>query len=430
MKAKKNVLVIGAGGVGAVSAHKCAQNNDVLGGIYLASRSIAKCDAAIADIHAKGNLKDKSGTLQSLCVDAQNREAIGVAIKEANADIVINVASPICNMPILDACIEAGVAYIDTAVHEDEDDDYYDFPWYEHNEWKRRDICRDKGVTAVLGSGFDPGVVNAYCAYALKHYFDTIDSIDIMDVNAGNHGKYFATNFDPETNLLEINEQVGYWEDFEWKKCDPHSKSRTYEFPDIGKQTVYLMGHDEIHSLPLNIEAGNIRFWMGFGEHYINCFNVLKNIGMLSPEKIMTTDGIEVAPIRVLKAVLPKPESLAANYTGNTCIGNLVTGKGKDGKQTEVFIYNTCSHEACYQEVNSQAISYTAGVPPVAAAILLRTGEWNVKKMVNVEELDPDPYLELLARMGLPTSVVHARPEQSHVQLFEPSTEPLVAREG
>ena len=222
-----------------------------------------------------------------------------------------------------------------------------------------------------------------------------------MDVNAGGHGEFFATNFDAEVNLNEISETVGYWEDRQWKKCPPHSKAITFAFPLVGEQKVYLMGHDEIHSLPTFIDANSIRFWMGFSDHYINCFSVLKNIGLLSRQPVKTAEGIEVAPLSVVKACLPDPASLAPAYTGKTCIGTLIKGE-KDGEGKEVFFYNICDHQACYREVAAQAISYTAGVPPVAAAILVATGQWDVKRMVNVEELDPDPFLELLNNMGLP----------------------------
>ncbi|HNC73769.1 MAG TPA: saccharopine dehydrogenase C-terminal domain-containing protein, partial [Elusimicrobiota bacterium] len=259
-----------------------------------------------------------------------------------------------------------------------------------------------------LGVGFDPGVVNAYCALAVKKHFDTIDTIDILDVNAGSHGKYFATNFDPEINFREFK-KVWTWIDRQWV-CKPvHAEKWTYDFPLVGPRTVYLTGHDELHSLSKNINARSIRFWMGFGDHYINVFNVLKNIGMLSEAPVKTAEGLEVVPLKVLKAVLPDPASLAPNYTGWTCIGNLVKGT-KNGQPKEILIYNTCDHAACYKEVESQAISYTAGVPPVAAALLVAQGVWNPQTMVNVEELDPEPFLALLDRIGLPTQIEDRTP--------------------
>jgi saccharopine dehydrogenase-like NADP-dependent oxidoreductase len=247
-------------------------------------------------------------------------------------------------------------------------------------------------------------VVNAYCAYARKHCFDRIDSIDIMDVNAGDHGRYFATNFDAEINFREFTEAVWTWVDRQWVSLPVHTEKRSFDFPVVGEQTLYLTGHDELHSLSQNIDANSIRFWMGFSDHYINCFTVLKNTGLLSEQAVRTAEGVEIVPLKVVKACLPDPASLAPNYKGKTCIGNLVKGE-KDGRQIEVFIYNVCDHHACYEEVESQAISYTAGVPPVAAAILIAQGTWDAKTMVNVEELDPDPFLELLGTMGLPTTV-------------------------
>jgi len=400
----KAVLVIGAGGVGEVVVQKCAQNNDILGNICIASRTLQDCNEIIKRVHEKNNLKDKSKELYSkeLSIEDDNdTESILKVIKEVDPDIVINVTIPDFNMPILDACHEAGVAYIDTSCCDEEDMPY---PWYEGCEWARKDKFKAKGITAVLSVGFDPGVVNAYCAYAAKHHFDKIDTIDIMDVNAGNHGKFFATNFDAETNLTEILEDAGYFENGEYKECQHHTISRTYDFPVVGEHKVYIVGHEEIHSLPTFIDANSIRFWMGFNDHYINVFNVLKNCGLLNWDPIPLDVDKEVVPLEVLAACLPEPTQLAPNYTGRTCIGNLIKGE-KDGKEKEIFIYNTCDHEECYEEVGSQAISYTAGVPAVAAAILISQGLWDARTMVNVEELDPDPFLDLLKTMGLPTRV-------------------------
>ena len=400
----RNVLILGAGGVGSVAAHKCAQNNDILGEIFIASRTLEKCERVIESIYRKDNLKDKSRNLHARRLDAMDVSATARLIEQAGAETVINLASPQCNMSIMEACLEANATYLDTAVHEGPFREPEPYPWYANWEWKKKDLFAAKGITAILGVGFDPGVVNAYCAYAVKHHFDRIETIDIMDVNAGNHGHFFATNFDPETNLNEIAEDVGYWEDRQWKECSPHSKSRTFAFPVVGEHKVYLMGHDEIHSLPTFVNADSIRFWMGFSDHYINCFNVLRNIGLLSCEPVTTAEGLKVVPLAVVKASLPDPSSMAPRYTGKTCIGNLIKGE-KDGKESEMFIYNICDHQECYGEVESQAISYTAGVPPAAAAILVANGEWNAQRMVNVEELDPDPFIDLLNTMGLPMQI-------------------------
>lgn len=401
---KKNVLIVGAGGVAHVTAHKCAQNNDVLGDICIASRKQYKCDKIIESIHRKNNMKDKNKKLYSCQVDAMDIPAMVKLIKETNSSIVINLGTAYINMSVLEACMEAGAVYMDTAIHEEPDKVCEDPPWYANYEWKRRDRCKERGITAILGAGFDPGVVNAYCAYAVKHHFDTIDTIDIMDVNAGNHGKYFATNFDPEINFREFT-KVWAWIDRKWIEEKVHAVKMIYDFPVVGNQPIYLTGHDELHSLSQNIDANSIRFWMGFGDHYIKCFNVLRNIGLLSENPVKTAEGLEVVPLKVVKACLPDPLSLAPDYTGKTCIGNLIKGT-KGGEHKEIFIYNTCDHAECYKEVESQAICYTAGVPPVAAAMLVAEGAWDVKTMVNVEELDPDPFLDLLGKIGLPKQVM------------------------
>lgn len=400
---KNNVLIIGAGGVAHVTAHKCAQHNDILGDIVIASRSIEKCNRIIESIKRKKNIKDPSKKITARTIDAMDVPALSKLIEETKSSIVINLGSAFVNMSVLEACINTGVTYMDTAIHEDPTKVCEDPPWYGNYEWKRRDRCKEKGVTAILGVGFDPGMVNAYVARAVKHDFDKIDTIDILDVNAGSHGKYFATNFDPEINFREF-QKVWTWIDRKWVLSAVHSEKWVYDFPVVGKQPVYLTGHDELHSLAANVDANSIRFWMGFGDHYINCFNVLKNIGMLSEKPVKTAEGLEVIPLKVLKAVLPDPLSLGPNYTGKTCIGVLVKGT-KNGQPKETFTYNICDHAECYKEVESQAISYTAGVPPVAAALLVAQGVWNPKTMVNVEELDPDPFLKLLDKMGLPTIV-------------------------
>jgi len=400
---KKNVLIVGAGGVAHVAAHKCAQNNDMLGDICIASRTQSKCDAIIESVKRKKHIKDTAKKIYSRALNALDIPAAIKLIQETNSGIVINLAQSYVNMSLLEASIKTGVAYIDTAIHEEPNKVCEDPPWYANYEWKRKDRCKEKGVTAILGAGFDPGVVNSYCALAVKHYFDKIDTIDIMDVNAGNHGKYFSTNFDPEINFREFK-KVWTWIDRKWVMEKVHSIKMVYDFPVVGKQPVYLNGHDELHSLWKNIDANSIRFWMGFGDHYINVFSVLTNLGLTSEKPIKTAEGVEVVPLKVLKAILPDPLSLAPNYTGKTCIGNFVKGV-KDGKKRDVFIYNVCDHAQCYKEVESQAICYTAGVPPVAAAMLVANGLWDVKTMVNVEELNPDPFIELLNKMGLPTQV-------------------------
>ncbi len=400
---KRNVLIVGAGAVAHVAAHKCAQHNDVLGDICIASRTQSKCDAIIESIRRKGNMKVKDGAIQSRQLDALNVAATVDIIRQTNSQIVINLGNAFVNMSVLEACLEAGVTYMDTAIHEEPDKVCEDPPWYANYEWKRRERCAARGINAILGVGFDPGVVNAWAALAVKHHFDTIDTIDIIDVNAGSHGHYFATNFDPEINFREFI-KVWTWINRKWLSAPTHTHKWMVDLPVVGRQPVYLNGHDELHSLSKNIDANSIRFWMGFGDHYINVFTVLRTLGLLSHLPVTTAEGLEVVPLKVVKAVLPDPASLAPRYTGETCIGDLVRGM-KNGRKKEVFIYNVSDHRKCYEEVESQAISYTAGVPPVAAAILVANETWNPRTMVNVEELDPDPFIALLNTMGLPTKV-------------------------
>jgi saccharopine dehydrogenase-like NADP-dependent oxidoreductase len=405
---KQNVLIIGAGGVAHVAAHKAAMHNDALGDICVASRTLSKCEAITESVQRKGHLLDPSRKFHARRLDAFDIAATVALIRETESQIVVNLGSAFINMSVLEACIETGAAYIDTAIHEEPDVVCEDPPWYANHEWKKRDLCAEKGVTAILGAGFDPGVVNAYCALAAKLHFDTIDTIDILDVNAGHHGRYFATNFDPEINFREFV-KVWTWIDRTWQEFPTHSVKRVYDFPVVGEQPVYLNGHDELHSLSRNIDANSIRFWMGFGDHYINVFTVLRTLGFLSHLPVTLDSGEEVVPLKVVKALLPDPQTLAAGYTGKTCIGNIVKGT-KDGRPREMFIYQVSDHAEAYAEVESQGISYTAGVPPIAAALLVAQGLWDAGTMVNVEELDPEPFLSLLATIGLPTDILELEP--------------------
>ena len=409
---KKDVLIIGAGGVAQVVAHKCAMHNDVLGEIHIASRTQDKCDAIAQSVKEKNSFK-LPAVLHTHQVDAMDTQALIQLIEETGIQIVINVGSAFVNMTVLEACIETGAAYIDTAIHEDPRKICETPPWYDNYEWQRKQRCADKNITAILGAGFDPGVVNAYARLG----YDMMDAgsvtdIDIIDINAGSHGKYFATNFDPEINFREFTGTVYSWQDSKWQSNKMFEVKRTDDLPVVGEQNSYLSGHDEIHSLSANLDVPNIRFWMGFGEHYINVFTVLQNLGLLSEQPVMTAEGQEVIPLKVVKAVLPDPSSLAPNYTGKTCIGDKVKGK-INGVDSEVFIYNISDHKDAYNEVGSQAISYTAGVPPVAAAMLVATGEWDAGKMVNVEELDAKPFINLLNEIGLPTRIQDANGDRA-----------------
>jgi saccharopine dehydrogenase-like NADP-dependent oxidoreductase len=407
---KRDVLIIGAGGVAQVVAHKCAQNNDLLGAIHIASRTLSKCQAIIASVQDKGAMKvpdSDGGVLQAHAVDARDTAAVAALIRATGAQIVINVAQAFVNMPVLEACIETGAAYLDTAIHEDPEKICETPPWYGNYEWQRRDRCRDAGVTAILGVGFDPGVVNAYARHAIDRYVPDVRSIDIVDINAGSHGRWFSTNFDPEINFREFTGTVYSWQNGQWQENRMFEVGRVWDLPVVGEQKAYLTGHDEVHSLATNYPQADVRFWMGFGDHYINVFTVLKNLGLLSEKPVTTAEGLEVIPLKVVKAVLPDPASLAPDYVGKTCIGTLVKGQ-KDGQPAEVFVYNVADHKEAYLEVGSQGISYTAGVPPVAAAMLIADGTWDTGTMVNVEELDPAPFFRILDRIGLPTRVKDA----------------------
>jgi saccharopine dehydrogenase-like NADP-dependent oxidoreductase len=401
--AKRNVLIIGAGGVAQVVAHKVAQWAAEFGDLHIANRTQSKADAIIASLRAKGH--DMAFTSHAL--DAMNPDAVEALIKQIDASIVINVGTAFVNMTVLEGCIRAGAAYIDTAIHEDPAKICETPPWYGNYEWKRREDVAKAGITAILGAGFDPGVVNAYARLAEDEYFHKIDSIDIVDINAGSHGRWFATNFDPEINFREFTGTVYSWQKGAWQENKMFEVGREWDLPVVGKQKAYLSGHDEVHSLSARYKDADVRFWMGFGDHYINVFTVLQNLGLLSEQPVTTAEGLEVVPLKVVKAVLPDPASLAPDYTGKTCIGDLVKGK-LNGEEGEVFIYNVADHKQAYEEVGSQGISYTAGVPPVAAAILVARNIWDVKKMANVEDLPARPFLELLGEMGLPTRVIDA----------------------
>lgn len=401
---KPNLLIVGAGGVGGVAAQKAAQFHDAFGSIVFASRSSAKPSAIAEDAQRRWANPDMPALLQVRQADARDVAGMVDLIRETESEIVLNVASPYCNVPLMDACAEAGAHYIDTAVAEEEHIENSPAPWYEQYEWPRRPNFENKGLTALLGIGFDPGVVNVFCAYAKKHYFDSIDTIDIIDINGGDHGKYFATNFDPDTNLREIMEDVIYWEDGAFRTIPHHSKEREVTLPAVGTHKVYSMGHDELHSLPKFFpEARRIEFWMGFGERYLRVFEVLYRLGLLSSTPI-EVEGARLAPLKMVKAVLPDPTTLAAGYTGEVCIGCDIRGM-KDGKEKRLFIYSTCDHKACYEEVGSQAISYTTGVPAMTATLLLARGDWKPGTMVNVEEMDPDPFLELMPKVGIDWAV-------------------------
>lgn len=416
---KRNVLIIGAGGVAHVVAHKCAQNNALLGDIHIASRTLSKCHAIIESVERKGSLQ-RPARLRAHALDAMDTAATAQLIRATQSSIVINVGAPFVNMSVLAACIDTGAAYLDTAIHEDPAKVCETPPWYANYEWKQRHACQRAGVTAVLGIGFDPGVVNAYARYALDTGVERAESIDIIDINAGSHGRYFATNFDPETNFREFTSTAWSWENGAWKANAMFEHRKEWDLPVVGKSVAYLTGHDELHSMSQTLGVPDIRFWMGFSDHYIQVFTVLNKLGLLSEQPVRTARGQQVVPLEVIKAVLPDPASLAPGYTGKTCIGVLVKGVQR-GRPEELLIYNVCDHEASYQEVESQAISYTAGVPAAAAALLIADGTWDCREMVNVEQLDPVPLIALMNRMGLVTRIRDARGDR----VLDPRREPV-----
>ena len=387
------VLIIGAGGVGHVVAHKCAQVPEVFSEIMLASRTKSKCDAIAASVKERTDR-----TIQTAALDADNVAETVALIKSFQPKLVLNVALPYQDLALMDACLETGVDYLDTANYEPLDEAKFEYKW----QWAYQDRFKEKGLMALLGSGFDPGVTNVYCAYAQKHLFDEIHELDIIDCNAGDHGQPFATNFNPEINIREITQRGRYWERGEWVETDPLSWRMSYDFPEgIGPKDCYLMYHEELESLVQNIRGlKRARFWMTFSQNYLNHLKVLENIGMTSIEPV-DYKGQKIVPLQFLKAVLPEPGSLGPLTKGRTCIGCVMKGV-KDGKERKAYIYNICSHEEAYREVGSQAISYTTGVPAMIGAMLMLTGAWRGAGVFNMEQLDPDPFMEQLNIHGLP----------------------------
>jgi saccharopine dehydrogenase (NAD+, L-lysine-forming) len=389
------VVIIGAGGVGNVVAHKCAQNPDVFGEIVLASRTKSKCDAIAQSV------KELVGRdIQTAAVDADNVRETVAFLRATQPKMILNVALPYQDLALMDACLEAGVHYLDTANYEPRDEAKFEYKW----QWAYQERFAEAGLMALLGSGFDPGVTNVFCAYARDQLFDSIDYIDILDCNGGSHGHPFATNFNPEINIREITQKGKYWEGGSWIEIDPLSQSMMFDFPGVGERKAFVLYHEELESLVQNIPGlKRIRFWMTFGEEYITHLRVLRNIGMTSIEPV-EFQGHQIVPIQFLKALLPDPASLAKNYTGNTSIGCLIEGK-KDGKTKKIFIYNICDHAACYREVRAQAISYTTGVPAVVGAEMMLTGAWNRPGVWNMEQLDAVPFLDRLGPAGLPWQI-------------------------
>ena len=384
------VLIIGAGGVGTVVAHKIAQNPDVFTEIVLASRTQSKCDAIADAIGGNRIVTDR--------VDADKVEDLVALFKKHKPDIVVNVALPYQDLTIMDACLHCGVNYLDTANYEPLDEAKYEYKW----QWAYRERFEQAGLTAILGCGFDPGVSGVYTAYAAKHYFKEMQYLDIVDCNAGNHGMAFATNFNPEINIREVTQKGKYYENGKWIETEPHEIHRPLTYPNIGPKESYLIYHEELESLVKNYPTiKRARFWMTFGQEYLTHLRVIQNIGMARIDPIMY-NGVEIVPIQFLKAVLPNPGDLGKNYTGETSIGCRIRGIGKDGKEITYYVYNNCSHHAAYLETGAQGVSYTTGVPAMIGAMMFLTGKWKKPGVYNVEEFDPDPFMEQLNKQGLP----------------------------
>lgn len=383
------VLIIGAGGVGTVVAKKVAQNSDIFTDIMLASRTKSKCDKIASEIT---NVK-----IQTAAVDADNVPELVALMKEFKPDLCINVALPYQDLHIMDACLEAGVHYLDTANYEPLDEAKFEYSW----QWAYQERFKEAGLTAILGCGFDPGVTGVFTAYAAKHHFDTIEYLDIVDCNGGDHHKAFATNFNPEINIREITQKGKYWENGQWVETEPQEIHLPLTYPSIGVRESYLLYHEELESLVKNFPTiKRARFWMTFGQEYLTHLRVMQNIGITRIDPIMY-NGVEIVPIQFLKAILPNPGELGENYTGETSIGCRIRGQ-KDGKEQTYYIWNNCSHQAAYQETGAQGVSYTTGVPAMIGAMMFMKGLWRKPGVYNVEEFDPDPFMEQLMIQGLP----------------------------
>lgn len=384
-------LIIGCGGVASVAIHKCCQNNDVFEEICIASRTKSKCDAL------KEKLSGGKTIIHTAQVNADNTDELIALIESFQPDVVLNLALPYQDLTIMDACLATKTNYVDTANYEPLDTAKFEYKW----QWDYRDRFEKAGITALLGSGFDPGVTGVFSAYAQKHQFDEINYIDILDANAGDHGYPFATNFNPEINIREVSAKGSYWENGKWIETEPMEIKRVYDFPEIGEKDMYLLHHEELESLALNIKGiRRIRFFMTFGQSYLTHLKCLENVGMTSIEPI-EFEGRQIVPLQFLKAVLPDPASLGPRTKGKTNIGCIFQGK-KDGKEKTYYLYNVCDHQECYREVGSQAISYTTGVPAMIGAMLLMNGTWNKPGVHNIEEFDPDPFMDALNKWGLP----------------------------
>jgi saccharopine dehydrogenase (NAD+, L-lysine-forming) len=393
-KIMAKVIIIGAGGVGTVVAHKVAQNPTVFTDILLASRTQSKCDAIAEAIGTRyGNKK-----IETARVDADQVPELVALFKSFQPELVINVALPYQDLTIMDACLEAGVNYLDTANYEPKDEAKFEYSW----QWAYHDRFKEAGLTAILGCGFDPGVTSIFTAYAAKHHFSKMEYLDIVDCNAGDHGKAFATNFNPEINIREVTQKGKYWENGKWVITEPHEIHKPLNYPNIGPKESYVIYHEELESLVKNFPTlKRARFWMTFGQEYLTHLRVIQNIGMDRIDPVVY-NGMEIIPIQFLKAVLPDPGELGENYTGETSIGCRIKGLDKEGKEMTYYVYNNCLHQEAYKETGTQGVSYTTGVPAMIGAMLFLKGLWKKPGVFNVEEFDPDPFMEQLNIQGLP----------------------------
>jgi len=389
------VLVIGAGGVSSAAVHKMAMNADIFTDITLASRRKFKCDDIAAAV------KSRTGVdIATAEVDAMDVPAIVALIRQTGAELLVNLALPYQDLALMDACLEAGINYLDTANYEPEDEAKFEYHW----QWAYQERFKKAGLTAILGSGFDPGVTSVFATWLKKHKLDTIRQIDVLDCNGGDNGKTFATNFNPEINIREVTADARHWENGDWVISPAMDHKVPFDFPGVGKKNMYLMYHEELESLKTHFpEIQRARFWMTFGDAYINHVRVLEGIGMTSIEPVVH-EGQEIVPLQFLKTVLPDPSDLGELTTGKTCIGDIATGS-KDGVEKTYYIYNICDHEKCFEEVGSQAVSYTTGVPAMIGAAMVLQGNWAEPGVWNMEQLDPDAFMDMLMTQGLPWEV-------------------------
>ena len=391
------ILIIGAGGVGRVVAFKCAQNTNVFSDIWMASRTKSKCDQIAKDVQSELNVN-----ISTAQVDADNVPELVELINKVKPKLLINVALPYQDLTIMDACLETGVHYLDTANYEPKDEAKFEYKW----QWAYQDKFKAAGLTAVLGCGFDPGVTSIYTAYAAKHHFDEIQYLDIVDCNGGDHGKAFATNFNPEINIREITQNGRYWENGQWVETKPFEIKQVLNYPNIGGRDSYVLYHEELESLTKNFPSiKRARFWMTFGQEYLTHLRVIQNIGMASIEPIKYK-GVDIVPLQFLKETLPDPGSLGDNYEGETSIGCRIRGL-KDGEEKTYYVYNNCKHQDAFNETGAQGVSYTTGVPAMIGAMMVLTGEWTGAGVFNVEEFNPDPFMKKLNTEGLPWHELH-----------------------